>query len=88
MKRFTGALTQAGIEYGVIGGMAVFLHVNERDTMAARLTRDIDAAVERTDPVALSAVMKNRFVLLFSLGAFLYVAVESAIYVWMSSALP
>ena len=27
--------------------------------------------------------MKNRFVLLFSLGAFLYVAVESAIYVWM-----
>ena len=36
MKRFTGALAQAGIEYGVIGGMAVFLHVNERDTMAAR----------------------------------------------------
>ena len=28
-------------------------------------------------------VTKNRFVLLFSLGAFLYVAVESAIYVWM-----
>ena len=29
------------------------------------------------------AVSKNPFVLLFSLGAFLYVAVESAIYVWM-----
>ena len=57
MKRFTGTLAQAGIEYGVIGGMAVFLHVNERDTMAARLTRDIDAAVERADlPAIIRAV--------------------------------
>ena len=32
---------------------------------------------------AVFGVMKNRFVLLFSLGAFLYVAVEAAIYVWM-----
>jgi fucose permease len=31
--------------------------------------------------------MKNRFVLLFSLGAFLYVAVEAAIYVWMPTLL-
>jgi hypothetical protein len=57
MKRFTGALAQAGIEYRLIGGMAVFLHVNERDTMAARLTPDIDAAVERNDlPAIVRAV--------------------------------
>jgi fucose permease len=31
--------------------------------------------------------VKNRFVLGFSLGAFLYVAVESAIYVWMPTLL-
>jgi hypothetical protein len=31
MKRFTGALAQARIEYRLIGGMAVFLHVNQRD---------------------------------------------------------
>jgi len=31
--------------------------------------------------------MKNHFVLLFSLGAFLYVAVEAAIYVWMPTLL-
>jgi fucose permease len=41
------------------------------------------AAAEVTNPQAVLAVSKNRFVLLFSLGAFLYVAVESAIYVWM-----
>src|SRR5258708_32637975 len=54
LKRFTLALSQAGIEYRVIGGMAVFLHVTERDTMAARLTNDIDVAVDRRDigPIA------------------------------------
>ncbi|MBZ5675512.1 MAG: MFS transporter [Acidobacteriia bacterium] len=41
------------------------------------------AAVEDANPQAVLAVSKNPFVLLFSLGAFLYVAVESAIYVWM-----
>jgi fucose permease len=38
---------------------------------------------EHTSRHASSAVMRNPFVLLFSAGAFLYVAVESAIYVWM-----
>jgi fucose permease len=38
---------------------------------------------EDTNLQAASAMVKNRFVLMFSLGAFLYVAVESAIYVWM-----
>jgi len=41
------------------------------------------AAAEDTNPQAVLAVSKNPFVLMFSLGAFLYVAVESAIYVWM-----
>ena len=36
---------------------------------------------------SVTAVMKNRFVLFFSLGAFLYVAVEAAIYVWMPTLL-
>jgi len=42
---------------------------------------------ESTDLNVMMAVMKNRFVLAFSLGAFLYVAVESAIYVWMPTLL-
>jgi len=41
------------------------------------------AAAEDTNLQAVKTVSKNRFVLLFSLGAFLYVAVEAAIYVWM-----
>jgi fucose permease len=41
------------------------------------------AAVTETNAQAMLAVNKNPFVLMFSLGAFLYVAVESAIYVWM-----
>jgi hypothetical protein len=57
MKRFTGALAQAGIEYRVIGGMAVMLHVRDRNPMAARLTNDVDAAVQRTDlPAIIRAV--------------------------------
>lgn len=43
------ALTTAGIEYRVIGGMAVFFQVSARDPGAARLTRDIDIAVDRRD---------------------------------------
>ena len=49
MKRFTTALSQAGIEYRVVGGMATFLHVYERSPIAARLTNDIDTAVRRSD---------------------------------------
>lgn len=57
MKRFTDALSQAGIEYRIIGGMAVFLHVRNRQAMAARLTNDVDAAVKRTDlPAIIRAV--------------------------------
>ncbi len=47
--RFAEALTKAGIEYRIIGGLAIYFHVNEIDPLAARLTRDIDAAVRRSD---------------------------------------
>ena len=49
MRHFTVALSQAQIEYCLIGGMATFLHVNERRPIAARLTNDIDAAIRRQD---------------------------------------
>jgi hypothetical protein len=58
LKRFTTAMSQAGIEYRVIGGMAVFLHVNEKNTMAARLTNDIDVAVERGSLEAISRAVE------------------------------
>lgn len=49
ITRVTGALARAGIEYRVIGGLAVFLYVHERDPLAARSTRDVDIAVDRRD---------------------------------------
>ncbi len=49
LERLHSALTDAGIEYRVIGGMAVFFQVSARDPDAARLTRDVDIAVDRSD---------------------------------------
>ena len=49
ISRLAQAFAQAGIEYRVVGGVAVFLHVHEHDPLAARLTRDVDIAVDRHD---------------------------------------
>lgn len=49
LNRVATALREAGIEYRVIGGIAVYLHVAERDQLAARMTRDIDLSVNRRD---------------------------------------
>lgn len=47
VRRLAGAFDQAGIEYRVVGGLAVFFHVSGRDPRAARSTRDVDVAVDR-----------------------------------------
>ena len=48
-ERLKAALDQAGIEYRIVGGLAVFLHVRDCDPLAARTTRDVDVAVHRDD---------------------------------------
>ena len=57
-KLFSDALAGAGIKSRVIGGLAVFLHVNEVDPMAARLTRDVDVAIARADMDRIRAVVE------------------------------
>jgi hypothetical protein len=47
--RVCSALRQAGIDYRVVGGLAVLFHVQSRDPIAARLTKDVDLAVNRAD---------------------------------------
>jgi hypothetical protein len=47
-ERFSAAVQAAGIPCRVIGGLAVYLHVDEIDPLAARLTRDVDVAVDRS----------------------------------------
>jgi hypothetical protein len=37
------------VGYRVVGGLAVFVHVDRRDPMAARLTKDVDVAIHRED---------------------------------------
>jgi hypothetical protein len=49
LRRIHGALNGASIRYRIIGGVAIFLHVSERDPDKARMTRDLDLAVFRDD---------------------------------------
>ena len=69
--------------YVIAGSMCVLLILI---ALRVQYPRQLLTA-ENKNTVSVSAVMKNRFVLLFSLGAFLYVAVEAAIYVWMPTLL-
>jgi hypothetical protein len=48
IRRLARALERARIEYRVVGGLAVFFHVSDRDPVAARFTRDVDVAVDRS----------------------------------------
>jgi hypothetical protein len=43
------AFASAGLDYRVVGGLATFLYVEEREPDAGRLTKDIDIAVRRED---------------------------------------
>jgi fucose permease len=70
--------------YAIAGSMCVLLILT---AVSVRYPTRLSAQAKQTDIKSVSAVMKNRFVLLFSLGAFLYVAVEAAIYVWMPTLL-
>jgi hypothetical protein len=47
--RLEAAFAAAALEYRVIGGLAVYLYVEEAEPDAGRLTRDIDIAVRRED---------------------------------------
>ena len=47
--RVEAAFAAAGLEYRVIGGLAVYLYVEEAEPDAGRLTRDIDIGVRRED---------------------------------------
>jgi len=55
----TSALRSAAIDYRVIGGVAVFLHVSERAPLAARVTRDIDLAVDRRDLARIAEAVRH-----------------------------
>jgi hypothetical protein len=45
--RLASALENAGIPYQIVGGLAVFSHVDAVDPLGSRLTRDVDITVDR-----------------------------------------
>jgi hypothetical protein len=49
MRRFHAAMDAGGIPYRIIGGLATFIHVFEREPTKARMTQDVDAGVARQD---------------------------------------
>ena len=59
VRRLAQALTLAGVDYRIIGGVAVFLHVHERAPGAARSTRDVDIAVDRTALQAITDAVRS-----------------------------
>jgi hypothetical protein len=62
IQKFHALMGAAGIEYRIVGGMATFIHVFNRDARKARLTDDVDAAVKREDlPRIIAAAEKAGF---------------------------
>lgn len=49
IKRLHTALDSAGIEYRVVGGLAVFFQVSMRQPGRGRSTEDVDIAIERKE---------------------------------------
>ena len=48
-ERVSRALKATGIDYRIVGGLAVFFHVRARNPILARLTKDVDIAIARED---------------------------------------
>jgi hypothetical protein len=56
--RVCRALEAARIEYRIVGGLAVFYYVVTRDPLLARLTKDVDLAVNRADLDRIAAAVR------------------------------
>jgi len=56
--RFTAVLEKAEIPVRVVGGLATYLHVDQVDPPSARLTRDVDVAIDRDRLEAIRALIE------------------------------
>ena len=57
-SRVEQAFDAAGLEYRVVGGLATYLYVEEREPDAGRLTKDIDIVVRREDLEAIARAVE------------------------------
>ncbi len=56
-RRAGSQLGGAGIPHRIVGGVAVFLHVDQVEPVAARLTPDVDLAIQAENMVAASRLL-------------------------------
>jgi hypothetical protein len=49
LQKLSQPLEQAGVPHELVGGLAVFLHVENADSTHSSLTRDIDVMIRRDD---------------------------------------
>jgi FHS family L-fucose permease-like MFS transporter len=71
--------------YVIAGGVCTFLIIGALLVKYPAYKRNHDSSVQKVSLWRSLALVKNPYALGFSIGAFLYVAAESAIYVWMPS---
>jgi hypothetical protein len=48
-KRFGNGMEEGRLDYRIVGGLAVFMHIDAIDPLKARLTRNVDVAIRRSD---------------------------------------
>ena len=58
-RRASSELDRAGIPHRIVGGVAVFLHVDAVEPIAARLTPDVDVAIQGNAFAAASQVLES-----------------------------
>ncbi|HEY2845830.1 MAG TPA: hypothetical protein VGJ09_19375 [Bryobacteraceae bacterium] len=76
--RFTTALEKAGIPVWVVGGLASYLHVDQVDPASARLTRDVDVAINRAQLDVIRAVVEpHGFLYRHAAGADMFLLEEN-----------
>jgi hypothetical protein len=78
LHRLNSALSAEGIPYRVIGGLAAYFYVDRVDPIAARLTRDVDVLINRSDLERISAAVRpHGFVYRHVAGVDMLVAAEN-----------
>lgn len=69
LQKLSLPLEQAGVPYELVGGLAVFLHVENADSTHSSLTRDIDILISRDDlPRVIAVAEEHGFRLRHSAG--------------------
>ena len=62
LKRCAGCtlrMSEGGLFYRVVGGMAVYLQISERHPGRARMTEDVDVAVDRRELAKITAAAER-----------------------------